>query len=211
MKTVHSEVARFAWVGLAAAALVLASCAKEMTLPLEWRPNTPAAELQKQMSKVDLAGAKVQFAKLQDTRKDPTVIGKQPDEKEPKLVSTHDDVGAFVAKQLANSIAQLTPGSGLLVTDKEPAVIVSGKVVDFFVTEARGTYEGEVRLNLLVKKADGTLLYEVNTNGKSSRFAPIPFKGENYQEAYSDALQQVSKSLVEDAKFRTALKGEKVP
>ncbi|HEX7929210.1 MAG TPA: hypothetical protein VF678_16560 [bacterium] len=209
MKTAHWKVARFIWVGLAAAALALASCAKEMTLPLEWRPNTPAAEMQKQMGKVDLAGAKVQFAKLEDTRKQPTVIGKQPDDKEPKTVSTRDDVGAFVAKQLGASIAQLTPGSGLLVTDKEPSVAVSGKVVDFFVTEVRGTYEGEVRLALQVKKADGTLLYEVNTNGKSSRFAPIPFKGENYQEAYSDALLQVAKSLVEDAKFCTALRGTK--
>jgi hypothetical protein len=75
------------------------------------------------------------------------------------------------------------------------------------VTENRN-YEGVVRLHLLVKKADGTQLYEVNSTGKSSRLSIIGFKAENYMEGYSDALIQVAKSLVEDAGFRKALKGE---
>lgn len=187
--------------------LAVSSCATHMEIALQWKPTTSPAELQARMPKVDLAGAKVQFAKLEDTRENPAQIGGKPDPKQPKTVTTKDDVGAFVTRQLAETIALLTPGSGLQITDRDPAVIVSGKILEFYVTENRN-YEAVVRLNLLIKKADGTLLREINTVGTSSRLSIIGFKAENYMEGYSDALLQVAKSLVEDAGFRKALKGE---
>lgn len=187
--------------------LVLASCATHMEIALQWKPTTAPAELQAHMPKVDLAGAKVQFAKLEDTRKNPAQIGEKPDPKQPKTVTTKDDVGAFVTRHLAQAMAQLVPGSGLQITDQDPTVIVSGKILEFYVTENRN-YEGVVRLNLFVHKVDGTLLREVNTLGKSSRLGIIGFKAENYMEGYSDALLQVARSLLEDPGFRKALKGE---
>jgi hypothetical protein len=85
-------------------------------------------------------------------------------------------------------------------------VIVTGQVLEFFATET-GNYEGTVRLHLVVKKADGTQLYEVSTQGKSNRPAFPPFHGDSYLKVLSDAVLQIARSLVEDAGFRKAVKG----
>ena len=187
-------------------AVGLAGCAKSMVIPLTWKPSTSAAEMQPSMQAVDLAGASVKFDKLHDARKDRMLIGEQPGDKEIKTVSTPDDVGYFVARNLADSIAKLTPGSGLRIAEQDAAVIVSGEVVEFFATE-RKDYEGTVRLHLLVKKADGTQLYEVNTVGKASRLAFPAFSEDSYLKVLSDSVLQIARSLVEDAGFRKALKG----
>jgi hypothetical protein len=201
------QYARLAVIATAAVlALSLAGCAKSMVVPLNWKPSTDAAEMQARMQPVDLAGASVRFDKLEDTRKNRALIGEQPGKEETKTVSTGDDVGSFVARNLADSIAKLTPGSGLRIAEQDPAVVVSGEVVEFFVTEARD-YEGTVRLHLLVKKSDGTQLYEVNTVGKASRLAFPSFSEEQYLKVLSDSVLQIARSLVEDAGFRKALKG----
>jgi hypothetical protein len=207
MKNAPQFATRLVLAGLAAGALSLSSCATHMEVPLQWKPTTEIAELQAKQNTVDLGGAKVQFVNLEDTRKNPARIGEQPDAKEPRTVSTKDNVGAFVAKYLADSIAKLTPGSGLQISNTDATAIVSGQVLDFFVTEqANLKYEAVVRLRLLVKKPDGTALYEGTTVGKSTR-PGFPFKADNYMEGLSNCILSISNSLVEDAGFRKALKG----
>lgn len=200
----HPRLAVLAALALLAAGM--AGCATHLDVQLKWNPSTDAAEMQAKMQPVDLAGATVQFATLTDTRKDKTLIGEQPGDKEKKTVSTKDDVGVFVARHLADSIAKLTPGSGLRIADKDAAVIVSGEVTEFFAAEAKN-YEGVVQLHLLVKKADGTQLYEVNTVGRASRLAFPAFHEDSYLKVLSDSVLQIARSLVEDAGFRKALKG----
>ena len=186
--------------------LAAGGCSTHMDVSLTWQPTTDITTLQAKPNTVDLGGAKVQFAKLQDTRKNPAQIGEQPG-KEPKTVSTKDDVGEFVARNLASSLAQMTPGSGLQITNVDPNVIVGGEVVEFYVTEQSDLkYDAVVRLKLQVKKPDGTVLYNVTAVGKSSR-PGFPFKGENYVEGLSNAVLQVANSLMEDQAFRKALKG----
>jgi hypothetical protein len=186
--------------------LAAAGCATTKEVSLTWQPTTDVTTLQAKPNTVDLGGAKVQFAKLEDARKNPAQIGEQPG-KEPKTVTTKDDVGQFVATNLAKSIAQMTPGSGLMVTNTDATTIVSGQVVEFYVTEQSDLkYDAVVRLHLQVKKADGTVLYDGTASGKSSR-PGFPFKGENYLENLGNAVLQVASSLVEDRAFIKALKG----
>ena len=186
--------------------LAAAGCATTKEVSLTWQPTTDITTLQAKPNTVDLAGAKVQFMKLEDTRKNPAQVGEQPG-KEPKTVTTKDDVGDFVAKNLAQSMAQMTPGSGLQITNSDPAVTVSGQVVEFYVTEqSELKYDAVVRLHLIVKKKDGTVLYDGTTVGKSSR-PGFPFKGENYLEGLSNGVLNIASSLVEDRAFIKALKG----
>ncbi len=206
MKTQPQRVRLAAAAALALLVAGWGGCATHLDVQLQWNPSTDAAELQARMQPVDLSGANVQFATLTDARKDKTLIGEQAGGAEKKTVSTRDDVGAFVARTMADSIAKLTPGSGLRIAGKDAAVIVAGEVNEFFATEAKN-YEGVVKLHLTVKKADGTALYDVNTEGKASRLAFPAFHESSYLKVLSDAVLQVARSLVEDAGFRKAIKG----
>jgi len=151
-------------------------------VPLKWMPEDSQATVTNQAAHA-FQGKKVKVAPFTDARIDKELIGRNVEEDEkPRDVTTHDDVGAWCAAQLA----QLLRKAGVQVVEEGADVTLSGEVITFFVEEG-DRYRGTVALKLSVAGADGAERWAGQLSGDSDRFGRS-YKYDNYMETLSDGL-----------------------
>src|ERR1700722_16800264 len=167
-----------------------------VNVPLEWKPTSDL-----RLGSTQMTAATVQFEPFKDVRDMPQKIGENRENDKPKLVTTQDDVGAFVSKHMR----ELFSKAGIKTVDAGGDVIVRGEVRQFFVRETH-TYQGEVAVHLTVVGKDGATLYSGVAPGDASRFGRS-YLLENYYEVLSDALVNATSSTLQSAEFQKALSG----
>ena len=172
-------------------------------VPLQWRPTSRLSESMGPLNLLPFAEVKVQLAPLTDARPDKAVIGENLQEEEPRLVSTRDDVAAFLTAQIGRQLKE----AGLpIVAQPDPgATILSAEVLRFKVTE-RQTFKGELSL-LFEVRSKGKVLWRGTVMGDATRFGRS-FKLENYQETLSDSLIDALGKLLKSQEFLSALAGK---
>jgi hypothetical protein len=169
-------------------------------IPLTWSPTSTLAE----MGPLDISGPllskKIHLDPFQDARQTPALIAENH-EKESRVlpVTTSDNVGAFVTRQLG----QVMQKAGLSIADGPVDVTLSGEVRDFFVTED-STYRGSVSLLVHAKNAQGKEIWTGIVAGDARRFGRS-YKAENYYEVISDMLVKAAYNLMSNPGFRQAL------
>ncbi|HEV2333067.1 MAG TPA: hypothetical protein VGV16_07870 [Gammaproteobacteria bacterium] len=181
-------------------ALLLCGCihAPLNDIPLVWKPTSSIGDF----GALDVSGfmdVKMQVDKFTDTRKDPQLIAENRENAQPRPVTTRDDVGAFVADNMRDTMRK----SGLDVVDSGGQVVISGEVVDFFVNETN-TYESTVTLRVTARDAAGKTLWSGVTGGSATRFGRS-YKAENYYEVLSDSVLEATYNLMSSPKFEAAL------
>lgn len=181
-------------------ALLLCGCitAPLNDIPLVWKPTSSIGDF----GALDVSGfmdVKIQVERFTDTRKNPGLIAENRENAQPRPVTTRDDVGAFVADHLRDTMRK----SGLDVVDSGGQVIISGEVVDFFVNETN-TYESTVTLRVTARDAAGNVLWSGVTGGSATRFGRS-YEAENYYEVLSDSVLEAAYNLMSSPKFEAAL------
>jgi hypothetical protein len=183
------------FVGLMVATLgAVAMAAPLLNVPLEWKPTSDL-----RLGATQMTAAAVQFEPFKDLRQMPEQIGENREDDKPKLVTTQDDVGAFVSKHMR----ELFDHAGIQTVDTGGDVIVKGEVRQFFARETR-TYKAEAAVHLTVVGKDGTTLWSGVASGEASRFGRS-YLLENYYEVLSDAVVNATSSTLQSAEFQKAL------
>ena len=162
--------------------------------PLQWKPTSDI-----RLGQLQKTTASIQFEPFKDVRDKPQSIGENREDKEPKPVTTKDDVGAFVSthmRELFNKVGYATVDSG-------GAITIKGEVKDFFVDETN-TYHGTFVVHLTVIGHNGATLWSGNASGEASRFGRS-YKLENYYEVLSDAVVNTVSSMLLSEEFQNAL------
>jgi len=166
--------------------------------PLVWKPTTNVSSL----GSVDLTGmgnVKLQVAKVADGRQNPTLLGENKEKSVPRIISTTDDVPAFVTDHMK----QLISGAGINVVDSGATRILKAELKQFYVEEM-DLYKGDVRMVVTLTDANGKSLWTGTTGGSASRFGRS-YKAENYFEALSDSLIEATYNLLRNPGFHDAL------
>jgi len=162
--------------------------------PLQWKPTSDI-----RLGQLQKTTASIQFEPFKDVRDNPQSIGQNREDKEPKPVTTKDDVGAFVSthiRELFNKVGYTTVDSG-------GAITIKGEVKDFFVDETN-TYHGTFVVHLTVVGHNGVTLWSGNASGEATRFGRS-YKLENYYEVLSDAVVNTVSSMLLSEEFQKAL------
>jgi Uncharacterized lipoprotein len=165
-------------------------------IPLQWRPTSDL-----RLGTAQMPAAAVMVATFTDDRENKEVIGENREENQPRLVTTSDDVGAFVSTY----IRQLLDQAGIKTVDSNGAVTIKGEVKKFFVREG-GTYKSEVAIHLTVVDQDGKTLWNGLASGEATRFGRS-YRAENYYEVLSDAVVNTVSSMLQASDFQKALAG----
>lgn len=181
-------------------ALLLCGCihAPLNDIPLVWKPTSSMGDFGA-LDVSDFMDVKLQVDKFTDTRKDPRLIAENRENPQPRPVTTRDDVGAFVADNMRDTMRK----SGLDVVDSGGQVVISGEVTDFFVNETT-TYESTVTLRVTVRDSGGKVLWSGITGGSATRFGRS-YKAENYYEVLSDSVLEATYNLMSSPKFEAAI------
>jgi hypothetical protein len=183
------------FVGLLVATLgAVALAAPLLNVPLKWKPTSDL-----RLGAAQMTAATVQFEPFKDLRQMPEQIGENREDDKPKLVTTQDDVGAFVSKHMR----ELFNKAGITTVDTNGDVIVKGEVQQFFVRET-STYKAEFAVHLTVVGKDGATLWSGVAPGEASRFGRS-YLLENYYEVLSDAVVNATSSTLQSAEFQKAL------
>jgi hypothetical protein len=165
-------------------------------IPLQWRPTS---ELR--FGTAQMTASPVAIATFTDGRDNKEVIGENREDKEPKPVTTSDDVGAFVSTH----IRQLLDQAGIKTVDSNGPVTIQGEVKRFFVREG-ATYNSEVAIHLTVIDQNGKTLWNGLASGEATRFGRS-YKADNYYEVLSDAVVNTVSSMLQAAEFQKAISG----
>lgn len=168
-------------------------------IPLQWRPTSNL-----RLGTTQMTATTVTIGSFTDGRDNKEAIGENSEDKEPKPVTTGDDVGAFVGVH----IRQLFEEAGIKTVDSDGAVTVKGEVKKFFVRE-ENTYKSEVAVQLTVTDPDGKTLWKGLASGEATRFGRS-YKAENYYEVLSDAVVNTVSSMLQAAEFQRALSGHAI-
>lgn len=166
--------------------------------PLVWKPTSTAASV----GSVDLTGlsnVKLQVSKVADSRQNPALLGENKEKATPRIITTSDDVPAFVTDHMK----QLISSAGINVVDSGATHILNAELKQFYVEETE-TYKGDVRLLVTLTDARGKPLWTGVTGGSSSRFGRS-YKAENYYETLSDSLIDATYNLLRNPTFHDAL------
>ncbi len=129
----------------------------------------------------------------------PALVAENREMATPRLVTTRDDVGAFVATHMR----QIFDRGGLTTVDSGGNAVVSGEVRQFFVEET-DTYRANVVLHLTVRSSAGTALWDGNVSGSASTFGRS-YSMENYDQVLSDSIIDATATLLKDPDFRSAV------
>jgi Uncharacterized lipoprotein len=181
---------------LMCAVLASARAATLDGVPLQWRPTSHLQLGAAQMSQVP-----IEFETFQDVRENKGSIGENDEDAKPRLVTTHDDVGAFVSTRMRELFDQ----AGLKTVDHQGDVVIKGEVTQFFVRET-SLYKSEVDVRLTVSARDGRTLWHGRASGDATRFGRS-YKLENYYEVLSDAIVNTVSSMLQSAELQQALSG----
>jgi hypothetical protein len=165
-------------------------------IPLEWRPTS---ELR--LGTTQMTASPVMIANFADDRDNKEAIGENREGREPKPVTTSDDVGAFVSTH----IRELFNQAGIKTVDSGAPVTIRGEVKRFFVRE-ENTYKSDVAIHLTVMDQNGKILWQGLASGAATRFGRS-YKPENYYEVLSDAVVNTVSSMLQAAEFQKALSG----
>jgi hypothetical protein len=168
-------------------------------IPLQWRPTSDL-----RLGTAQMTASPVLVATFTDDRDNKEVIGENIEDKEPKPVTTTDDVGAFVSTH----IRQLFDQTGIKTVDSNGAMTIKGEVKKFFVRE-KDTYQSEVAIHLTVIDQDGKTLWNGLASGEATRFGRS-YKAENYYEVLSDAVVNTVSSMLQAADFQKAISGHAI-
>jgi hypothetical protein len=188
---------------LLATAVLPASAAKKplINVPLVWKPAKSLAKV----GVVDLTGiggTGIHVLPFTDARKDAGRIGESREEEdEGKIlpVTTRDDVPRFLQEHFESVLGEL----GLKTGPSMGAFVLSGEVIQFFVTE-RNTYVGDVRLRLRLRKPDGAEVWNGLVAGSEEHWGRS-YKAENYHETLCDSIVLAAFNLLREEGFRKAL------
>jgi hypothetical protein len=164
-------------------------------VPLQWKPTS---ELSYGMVS-EMTKAPIQFEAFTDARDNHQLIGENREDKDPKPVTTSDDVGAFVSTHMR----ELFNKAGLNTVDSGGAVTIKGEVKQFFVAETN-TYKADVVVHLTVIGPGGATLWSGLASGDASRFGRS-YKLENYYEVLSDSVVNTVSSMLQSSEFQKAL------
>jgi hypothetical protein len=145
--------------------------------------------------------ASVTIAPFTDDRDNKELIGENREDDAPKPVSTGDDVGTFVSK----NVRHLFDEAGVKTVDSNGDVTIKGEVKKFFVRE-ESTYKSAVVIHLTVTDRDGNTLWNGLASGDATRFGRS-YKAENYYEVLSDAVVNTVSSMLQAADFQKAMAG----
>ncbi len=171
-------------------------------VPLTWSPTTEIADLG--LGTLDLtAFQKRSFSVLPfaDPRPRPELIAENREDEDRGTVlpvTTRDKVSELVTVQTR----RLLKGLGLPVAEGRAPTVLTGEVVEFFVTE-RGTYVGDVRLRVQVRSGEETI-WSGLAIGSAKRFGRS-YQLDNYCEVLSDALLDAWAGLLKNPAFLKAL------
>jgi hypothetical protein len=168
-------------------------------IPLQWRPTSDL-----RLGTTQMTASPVIVATFTDDRDGKEVIGENSEDRDPKPVTTTDDVGAFVSMH----IRQLFDEAGIKTVDSNGAVTIKGEVKKFFVRE-KNTYKSEVAIHLTVIDQDGKTLWNGLASGDATRFGRS-YKAENYYEVLSDAVVNTVSSMLLAADFQKAISGHAI-
>ncbi len=177
---------------------VQAHAAALLNVPLKWRPTS---ELR--LGAMEMSQASVQFDVFRDVRANKQAIGENREDATPKPVTTTDDVGAFVSRNMR----ALFDRAGLKTVDGNGAVTIKGEVTQFFVRET-SLYRSEVAVHLTVVGRDGKVLWSGTASGEAKRFGRS-YELEDYYEVLSDAIVNTVSSMLQSAQFQQALSGNR--
>jgi Flp pilus assembly secretin CpaC len=165
-------------------------------IPLQWRPTSAL-----QLDTTQVTSSTVTIASFSDGRDSKEVIGENREEKNPKPVTTTNDVGTFVS----TNIRRLFDQAGVKTVDSSGEVVIKGEVKKFFVRE-ESTYKSTVEIHLTVIDQDGKTLCNDFASGEATRFGRS-YLAENYYEVLSDAVVNTVSSMLQAADFRKAISG----
>jgi len=146
-----------------------------------------------------MGNVKLQVAKVADGRQNPTLLGENKEKGTPRIITTTDDVPAFVTDHMK----QLIAGAGINVVDSGATRVLKAELKQFYVEEM-DLYKGDVRMVVTLTDANGKSLWTGTTGGSASRFGRS-YKAENYFEALSDSLIEATYNLLRNPGFHDAL------
>jgi hypothetical protein len=166
--------------------------------PLVWKPTTSVSSV----GSVDLTGlsnTKLQIAKVADGRQNPTLLGENKEKAVPRVITTADDVPAFVTEHMK----QLISSAGINTVDSGGTHVLKTELKQFYVEES-DTYKGDVRMLVTLTNAAGKAVWTGTTGGSAQRFGRS-YKAENYYETLSDSLIEATYNLLRNPSFHEAL------
>jgi hypothetical protein len=168
-------------------------------IPLVWTPTDSLGSL----GPLDLGSPVIttplHVDTLVDTRINPSLIAENREKPEKPLpVTTSSDVAAFITEHVKETLHV----AGLNVVDGPGALVLSGEIRQFFVTET-GTYHSELSLVLHLKDAHGKEIWSGAAAGSTQRFGRS-YTAENYYETMSDAVLRATQNLLSNAAFKDA-------
>lgn len=172
--------------------------------PLLWRPTSTVQELGlPPINIMQFEGTHIALLPFTDTRSDKTQIGENQEKAASRVVTTKEDVAAFVASHTKDVLA----GLGLPLTSETAlaTTTLTAEILNFGVVE-KDMYMGDVRLKVTVRKGEKTL-WAGMAMGTSKRWGRS-FKLENYHETLSDALLDAIAHLCKDPDFIKSLAGK---
>lgn len=165
-------------------------------VPLQWKPTS---NLSLGGMIAELPHTSIQFETFTDARANRQLIGENSEDKEPKPVTTTDDVGAFVSTHMR----ELFNKAGLNTVDSGGTVTIKGEVKQFFVEETN-TYRGDLVVHLTVVGPNGATLWSGVAPGDATRFGRS-YKLENYYEVLSDCVVNTVSSMLRSDEFEKAI------
>ena len=166
--------------------------------PLVWKPTTNVSSIGS-VDLTSLSNAKLQVPKVADGRQNPALLGENKEKGTPRIITTSDDVPAFVTDHMK----QLISGAGINVVDSGATHVLKAELKQFYVEEI-DTYKGDVRMLVTLTNASGKAVWTGTTGGNATRFGRS-YKAENYYETLSDALIEATYNLIRNPSFHDAL------
>ena len=168
-------------------------------IPLQWRPTSTV-----QLGTTQMTASTVTIAPFTDSRDNKELIGENRESDIPRPVTTTDDVGIFVSK----NIRRLFEQAGVKTVDSNGEVIIKGEVKKFFVRE-ESTYKSTLEIHLTAIDQAGKTLWNGLASGEATRFGRS-YQAENYYEVLSDAVVNTVSSMLQAADFQKAMAGHGV-
>lgn len=138
---------------------------------------------------------------LRDVRPDPSAVGLF--EGSGFVVRTSDNVAEYCSTRVGEMLARA--GARL---NETPMAVLEMELLEYSVVEG-GAFNGVVRIRAIVRRGAGPVWSRTYV-GKSKRWGRT-HNPENFNEALSNALADVTSQLIQDDDFARALAGEPGP
>lgn len=162
-------------------------------LPMRWAGVDPLPRANPSVARA-LAASPITLG-LRDLRADPTAVGSYQDSG--FVVRTTDNVGQYCTDRLGEMLVH----AGAHLEPAAPTVL-DAELLEFKVVEG-GTFEGTVRMRATLRRG-GNQVWSRTLAGTSKRWGRT-HNPENFNEALSNALAEVTQQLLLDDEFARSL------